>query len=234
MPTKSQIAESLSARFSMAELRVLLHKLGVEPDEISANPETRDSFAWSIVGYFERRSSLDDLARAVERDRSGVFGAAKAAAGPASPSPAPATARTEVFISYSRADSNWLARIQKALAPLSRSRPIEFWDDTKIKPGMEWRKEIEAALGRARIALLLVSADFLASDFIINHELPPLLDRAAADGVRIIPVLLRPCLFQLSELSKYQSIPGPDRALSGLSANEVESELVKLAMTLAG
>lgn len=233
MPTKSQIAESLSARFSMSELRVLLRKLGVEPDEVSANPETRDSFAWSIVGYFERRSSLDDLARAVERERPGVFGAAKAAAGPASSSPAPA-ARTEVFISYSRADSTWLTKIQKALAPLSRSRPIEFWDDTKIKPGMEWRKEIEAALGRARIALLLVSADFLASDFINNHELPPLLDRAAADGVRIIPVLLRPCLFQLSELSKYQAVPGPDRPLSGLSANEVESELVKLAMTLAG
>ena len=64
------------------------------------------------------------------------------------------------------------------IAPLEREGRIERWDDTRIRPGSEWRSEIKQALERARAAVLLISADFLASDFIQDNELPPLLSLA--------------------------------------------------------
>jgi hypothetical protein len=105
-----------------------------------------------------------------------------------------------VFISYSHADSEWLKRVQIHLKPLERKGLILPWDDTKIEPGMQWKDEINKALDSARVAILLISADFLASDFIVDNELPPLLASAEEHGTLIFPVILKPCLFSESEL----------------------------------
>jgi hypothetical protein len=62
---------------------------------------------------------------------------------------------------------------------------LDCWDDTHIQPGDDWKEEIRTALDRAQAAVLLISADFFASDFIDETELPPLLAAAEAKGVRI-------------------------------------------------
>ena len=103
--------------------------------------------------------------------------------------PSPST-RTKVFISYSHADKEWLDRLKRHLKPLVREGNLDCWDDTHIRPGDDWQQEIQNALDTAQVAVLLISADFFASDFIDETELPPLLDAAKAKGVRILPVIL--------------------------------------------
>ena len=105
------------------------------------------------------------------------------------------TPRTTVFISYSHQDSRWLKRLQVHLKPLERGGIIDRWDDTRIAAGQQWKAEIERALDSARVAVLLVSADFLASDFIDKQELPPLLQAAEEAGATILPLVVAPCLF---------------------------------------
>ena len=78
--------------------------------------------------------------------------------------------RDQVFLCYSHHDASWLDRLQVHLKPLEREGLVDLWSDRRIEIGDPWRKEIEAALARARVALLLVSGDFIASDFIQEVE----------------------------------------------------------------
>src|SRR2546425_10101985 len=87
-----------------------------------------------------------------------------------------------VFVSYSHKDQRWLDRLHVHLKPLERQGLVELWDDTRIAAGTIWRSEIKQAIDTAQVAVLLISADFLASDFIAADELPPLLRRAESAG----------------------------------------------------
>ncbi|HYR10634.1 MAG TPA: toll/interleukin-1 receptor domain-containing protein, partial [Longimicrobium sp.] len=123
------------------------------------------------------------------------------------------TNRIRVFISYSHADAEWLERLQKHLKPLQREG-IEVWDDTRLKAGEQWREEIREALAKTKVAVLLISADFLASDFIVTNELPPLLKAAEEDGATILPVIISPCRFtREASLSRFQAVNDPAKPL---------------------
>ncbi len=120
----------------------------------------------------------------------------------------------QVFISYSHADAAFLRRLLVHLRPLERSGAIDLWADTKLTAGGQWKAELQRAVKRARVAVLLISADFLASDFIAENEPPPLLLRAATDGTLIIPVVLTPCRFLREPgLARFQAINDPSRPL---------------------
>lgn len=151
-----------------------------------------------------------------------------------SPSPAqqdyisPPPPRRLIFVSYSHSDDYWLSRLQVHLKPLARDGRIETWDDTQIQVGDEWRSEIRKAVENCSVAVLLISADFMASEFIDNNELPPLLEAARKRGVRIFPVLVSSSYFEDSELSRFQAVNSPSRPLDMMTKGEQEAALAKL------
>jgi len=142
-------------------------------------------------------------------------------------------ARRKVFVSYSHKDTEWLERLQVHLKPLEREGILDIWADTKIIAGMQWREEIQNAIESSTVAIVLVSADFLASDFIEEHELPKILSRAKTGGTTILPVIVSPCLFVGSGIDVFQSINSPDLPLVEMAPAERERTLVKLAQIIS-
>lgn len=136
---------------------------------------------------------------------------------------------SSVFISYSHRDRQWLDRLNVHLRPLERDGGIVTWDDTRIDPGRDWQAEISAALKEAKVAILLVSADFLASDFIAENELPVLLDRAGEEGTTVLPVILSPSQFRSTELARFQAVNDPDQPLLGMEPVDQERVFNELA-----
>lgn len=135
-----------------------------------------------------------------------------------------------IFVSYAHTDSACLDRLLVHLRPLERKSKIDCWSDRRIRAGDKWRKDIAANIESAAVAILLVSADFLASDFIVNHELPPLLIKAEASGTRIIPVIVKPCGFTRDEsLQNFQCMNDPKHPLLGLSDIEQEHLYERIA-----
>ncbi len=135
----------------------------------------------------------------------------------------PKSKGNKIFISYSHKDKPYLDRLMVHLRPLEKQGKIDPWVDTRLLAGDKWKKEIEAALKDARVAVLLLSADFLASDFIIENELPPLLQAAEGKGTTIIPVIVKPCRFlREKNLCEFQTVNPPDEPLSLTDENERE------------
>jgi hypothetical protein len=140
--------------------------------------------------------------------------------------PAAAAPRTLVFVSYSHADAKWLKRLQVFLAPLKRQGMVDEWDDTRIQAGMKWREEIAAAVGAAKAAVLLLSADFYASDFIAKDELPPLLEAADKGKATILCVVVSPC--NPGPLAGYQFVNPPGKTLAEMEPAKRERVWLKL------
>src|SRR5260370_6281432 len=138
-------------------------------------------------------------------------------------------AQQKVFISYSHKDAKWLERLRVHLTPIEREGIIDLWDDTKIVAGAQWKEAILEALETARVAVALISADFLASDFIAQHELPELLSRAATGGTVILPIIISPCLFNETGLSVFQTVNPPGKPLSAMSPSDRERVWVNVA-----
>jgi hypothetical protein len=135
---------------------------------------------------------------------------------------APPADRDNVFISYSHKDADHLDRLLVHLEPLQRKGLIKRWSDQQISPGAAWREEIASAIDKAAVAILLVSPDFLASEFISTDELPPLLRAAKERGAVILPVILRPCRFTRDpELSAFQAF---NRAKPVAKLRDVEQD----------
>ena len=117
------------------------------------------------------------------------------------------------------------------LRPLLDNSWLELWDDTRIVPG-KWRGQIDRAMGESQIGLFLVSAHFLASEFITRYELPELLKYAEEErGVQILWVLLDDCLWEVSALADYQG-ENANQPLTLLSEGEQSRAIKKTCLRI--
>ena len=97
-----------------------------------------------------------------------------------------------VFISYSHADEEWRQRLVAQLGVLELQGTFRTWDDRQIPTGGDWRAEIDEQMAAAEAAVLLISVDSLTSKFILENEVPVLLERRERDGLRVFPLIVRP------------------------------------------
>ena len=144
------------------------------------------------------------------------------------PAVTPPGKRNQVFISYSHRDTEWLDRINIALKPVIRGG-VEVWSDEAIAPGMKWRDEINNALASAKVALLLVSMNFLASDFIMDKELPVILDAAEKEGLTVLWVPVGHSNVRDTPIYEYQGILSPGDPLNGKQGADLDKALVEIA-----
>ena len=142
---------------------------------------------------------------------------------------------TTVFISYSHKDEVWKDRLVTHLGVLQQEGLLDLWDDRRIGAGGNWYQKIEEAIARASVAVLLVSADFLTSKFILSKEIPDLLERRDKEGLRIFPVIIRPCAWKrVKWLARMNLRPKDGRPIQGGSEFQVETDLAAIAEEIAG
>lgn len=112
-----------------------------------------------------------------------------------------------VFIAYSRKDKEFKDRIYKHLSVLERNKMIKNWYDGLISPGQEWDKKVSEALKKSKIVLLLISANFIASDYCFDRELKKALKRHKSGKSVVIPIILRKCLWKDTPIGNLQVVP---------------------------
>ena len=120
---------------------------------------------------------------------------------------APPPDRVEVFYCYSHADEALRKKLEAHLAAMKRQGEIDDWHDRRIVPGADWQEQLDQHLESAAVILLLVSSDFLASDYCYHREMTRALERHKEGSARVIPVILRPVDWQATPFAGLQVLP---------------------------
>ncbi|HYT44497.1 MAG TPA: TIR domain-containing protein, partial [Methylomirabilota bacterium] len=116
-------------------------------------------------------------------------------------------ASVEIFCCYARKDHSLLNELRIHLIPMIRQGLITLWADTDIDAGLEWEKEIEKHLETAQIILLLISPEFIASDYCYSIEMKRAMERHECGEARVIPIILRHTSWQTAPFGKLQPLP---------------------------
>src|SRR5215471_14527334 len=113
----------------------------------------------------------------------------------------------EVFYSYAHKDEAFRNKLETHLSLLHRQGLITVWHDRLILPGTDWSQTIDEHLERASVILLLISSDFLSSDYCFGIEMQRALQREQANEARVIPILLRPVDWKQAPFAHLQILP---------------------------
>lgn len=144
----------------------------------------------------------------------------------------------KVFICCSNQDKDWKNRVLTHLTVLERARIIEIWDESRIPGGSPVDREVSRMIETADIALLLVSPDFLASDFIMELQLPLLVERRRRGELILLPVLIRSSVWRdeptLATLQVWPRSGQPLRALGDAEIDQILTSLIDELATFAG
>jgi TIR domain len=206
---------TLEERFLLA-----IEKLQARPGEIVSDRTLREHLGWNDGWYQGTKDSLK---------ASGKIVVAPGYGGPVR-LPINATKAKKVFVSYSHIDAEIHQRLVLHLQPLCRRGLIEIWHDQLIQPGDEWENEIWSKFDAADIILLLISADFINSEFCYQKELGRALERHNNKEAVIIPVIARNCLWGDLPFGKIQALPDKGRPI--MSHTNIDDVLTDVAKGL--
>jgi serine/threonine protein kinase len=140
--------------------------------------------------------------------------------------------REQVFISYAHQDVHWREEFERMLAPAQERGLLDVWSDGTIVAGENWFENIQRALTRARVGLLLVTDHFLQSKFIRREELAHFLASARAGGVSIRWVPVSAALYQYTELNDIQASWDPKQPLDKLSEPDRKAAIQKICLEI--
>lgn len=126
----------------------------------------------------------------------------------------------EVFFSYSRRDEDLMKELVKHLSILKRQGVTRDWHDRQIGGGREWAGEIDRHLNSAQVILLLISSDFLASDYCYDIEMKRAMERHEAREARVVPIILRPVDWKGSPFSKLQGFPKDGKPVTSWTSRD--------------
>ncbi|TEU16861.1 MAG: toll/interleukin-1 receptor domain-containing protein, partial [Anaerolineales bacterium] len=142
--------------------------------------------------------------------------------------------RPLVLVSYSHKDEDWKDRLVTHLGVLRHQGLLDLWDDRRIGAGHDWYSEIQRTLDDTSVVILLVSANFLTSHFILGEEVPRLLERRDKEGLRVFPVIVKPCAWQqVKWLARMQVRPRDGRPLSAGDEHQIDADLAAVAEEVA-
>ena len=140
----------------------------------------------------------------------------------------------KVFISYSQRDENEKEDLLSHLGVLQSAGLIELWTVDQISAGAIWKTEIGQAIAQAKLAILLISANFLTSDFILNQEIPSLLKRREREGLIIFPIIIKSCAWRTIDwLVKMNVRPTNGRSIWSGDSQQVDENLTAIAEEIA-
>jgi hypothetical protein len=190
-------------------LDTLIYMAGSPPSRVSSRALSQE-LEWKEDRFHRSRSRLVDsgVIKGVTGGPGGSLELFKGSESlvanePSALGPKPISA----FVSYSHADAKLKAELIKHLAPLERLKLVSHWHDGEIKPGDHWEKVIIDKMAEAKLVLLLISSDFIASEFCYQNELAEALKRDKAKTARVLPIILRPCLWDGLPFCKLQATP---------------------------
>src|SRR5436853_767894 len=130
------------------------------------------------------------------------------------------TKALKLFYSYAHKDERWRKRIETHLSMLQRQGYIASWHDRNITAGATWASDIDTHLTTSDIILLLISPDFIASEYCYSVEMMRAMERHEAGEARVIPIILRPTDWKSLPLDKLQALPTNGRPVTKWSSRD--------------
>jgi hypothetical protein len=134
-----------------------------------------------------------------------------------------------VFVSYSHKDEQEKNLLVSHLKVAENTGAIKLWVDDDIPAGADWYAEVKQAIERARVVMLLVSANFLTSDFILREEVPAVLKRRAAEGLTVFPVIAKACAWNtVGWLAAMNVRPKNGRPIWSGTGSRIDEDLARI------
>lgn len=148
--------------------------------------------------------------------------------------PSPQEINIKLFISYAdlEIDEKLVEEFEKHLSVWKQKKLIDVWNKRKIGAGREWLKETEEQLSEADIILLMISPDFIASDNTYNNELKQAIERYELEKVNVIPIILRPVLWEDTPFSKFKCLPRNGKAVKSRDWENTDEAFYAIANDL--